>query len=183
MGLKGRSCENAKKPKMESNWKVIYVSSRQEKKVALLLEKQGIEFYLPLIQTVRMWSDRKKKIEIPLFNGYVFVNPEHQQRDLILGLPGVVKYLRYNGEDAGISLKELQLIQTLISKGYDLDENVENVSFEKGEKVKIVSGPLKDYNGEILRMGMDNYAIIIFENFKQTLKVKLPKQILKKTDA
>lgn len=168
---------------MESNWKVIYVSSRQEKKVAQQLEKQGIEYYLPLIQTVRMWSDRKKKVEVPLFNGYLFVNPNALQRDAVLGLPGVVKYLRYNGDDAGISQKELQLIQILISKGYDLTENDDNVSFEKGEKVKIVSGPLKDYKGEILRMGMDNYAIIVFENFKQTLKVKLPKHILKKTDA
>jgi transcription antitermination factor NusG len=49
-----------------------------------------------------------------------------------------------------------------------------------GEEVAITQGPLKNYKGEILRIGSDNYALISFENFGQSLKVKLPKQILKK---
>ena len=55
-------------------WKAIYTSSRQEKKVAAYLEKFEIENYLPIYKSLRFWKDRKKWVEMPLFNGYVFGN-------------------------------------------------------------------------------------------------------------
>ena len=61
---------------MEKNtkkWHVIYTAPRAEKKVNERLESQGVETYLPLQKTLRQWSDRKKKVSIPLFNSYVFV--------------------------------------------------------------------------------------------------------------
>jgi transcriptional antiterminator NusG len=161
-------------------WKVIYVASRQEKKVAVQLEKEQIVYYLPLVQRIRIWSDRKKKVDMPLFNGYVFVKPEGKQRDTILQLGGVVKYLRYNGEDATVSESEIALIKSIVEKGYDVSEYNDNETFLPGEEVAVTQGPLKDYKGQILRIGTDNYALISFDNFGQSLKVKLPKQILKK---
>jgi len=54
-------------------WFAAYTRSRNEKKVAGELEEQHIEYYLPLIKTIRQWSDRKKKVEVPLINSYIFV--------------------------------------------------------------------------------------------------------------
>ena len=65
-------------------WKVIYVASRQEKKVFDRLKKEGIAVFLPLTKKLRQWSDRKKWVEFPLFNGYLFVKPTSIQRDEIL---------------------------------------------------------------------------------------------------
>ena len=58
---------------MEKKWNAIYVASRQEKKVFDVLQKKGIQSYLPLVKTLRQWSDRKKMVEFPLLPGYVFV--------------------------------------------------------------------------------------------------------------
>ena len=66
--LKSELCKS-----YEKYWYAIYVRSRHEKKVHQLLLEIGIESSLPLIKTTRKWSDRKKKVEIPLFRGYVFV--------------------------------------------------------------------------------------------------------------
>jgi hypothetical protein len=49
------------------------VKPNGRKKVAEQLTKMGIECYCPLITQVRQWSDRKKKVVVPLFNSYVFV--------------------------------------------------------------------------------------------------------------
>ena len=57
--------------KDENNWNVVYTASRQEKKVAQRLLENGIENYLPVIKVLNQWSDRKKLVEKPLFNGYV----------------------------------------------------------------------------------------------------------------
>ena len=60
--------------KDNKKWFAIYVKSRSEKKVFKLLEDIGIESFLPLITRVKQWSDRKKKVEEPLFRSYLFVN-------------------------------------------------------------------------------------------------------------
>ena len=61
---------------MKKNWHAIYVASRQEKKVLEALLNKKIEAYLPLIKTLRQWSDRKKLVEFPLMPGYVFVKED-----------------------------------------------------------------------------------------------------------
>ena len=58
----------------ERKWHAIYVNSRSEKKIGDLLLSKSIEAYVPLTKTMRQWSDRKKMVELPLLNGYVFVN-------------------------------------------------------------------------------------------------------------
>ena len=78
-------------------WKVIYTSSRQEKKVSAYLTKFDVEQYLPIYRSLRYWKDRKKWVELPLFNGYIFIKPTDNQRDEVLRIPGVVKYIRHNG--------------------------------------------------------------------------------------
>jgi transcriptional antiterminator RfaH len=61
---------------MEKKWFVFYTKSRQEKKVNELLLKKKFEPFLPMQQVMRQWSDRKKKVTVPLFNSYIFVFAE-----------------------------------------------------------------------------------------------------------
>lgn len=74
------------------NWYVIYTKPKWEKKVAEQLADAGIECYCPLITQVRQWSDRKKKVVVPLFNSYVFVRLEDCDRNLVFQSPGAVRY-------------------------------------------------------------------------------------------
>ena len=60
--------------KDNKKWFAIYVKSRCEKKVNEQLEDIGVESFLPLITRVKQWSDRKKKVEEPLFRSYLFVH-------------------------------------------------------------------------------------------------------------
>ena len=60
--------------KGNKKWFAVYVKSRCEKKVSQQLDDMGIESFLPLITRIKQWSDRKKKVEEPLFRSYIFVN-------------------------------------------------------------------------------------------------------------
>ncbi len=147
-----------------------------------MLTKFGIEHYLPMVKKLRLWSDRKKWVEVPLFNGYVFVKPTEFQRDKVLETPGVVKYLRYNGEDALLRDVEIDFIMRIIQNGYDVE--VSEMQFNKGQLVTITAGPLKGIEAEILRVdGNSNEILIGFETISQTLRVTLPSGILKKKSA
>jgi transcription antitermination factor NusG len=158
----------------QAPWKVIYTASRQEKKVALLLERFGIAYYLPLVKKLRLWSDRKKWVEMPLFNGYLFVQPEPGMRDKVLEIPGVVKYLKYNGADAQVSDNELQLIQKLISTGYNV-ETAEGGHYKKGDKVTIKQGPLKGIEAEVMKdSDGGEFVLLAFDTINQVVRVTLP---------
>ena len=80
---------------METKWYAVYTRPRFEKQVVKALLDQGIEGYLPLIKTMRQWSDRKKMVEVPLFSSYVFVHINRSAYDQVLQTQGVVKYISF----------------------------------------------------------------------------------------
>jgi transcription antitermination factor NusG len=166
------------KSENQTPWKVIYTASRQEKKVAALLDRFGIVYYLPLVKKLRLWSDRKKWVEMPLFNGYVFVRPESNMRDKVLEIPGVVKYLKYNGADGQVSDNELKLIQQLIETGYNV-EAADRVNLKKGDIVTIQQGPLKGIEAEVMKdADGSEYVLLAFETISQVVRVSLPAGLL-----
>ena len=58
------------------NWFVIHTKPRFEKKVEERLLSLGIEAYCPTRKEIRLWSDRKKKIDIPVLPSMVLVRLE-----------------------------------------------------------------------------------------------------------
>lgn len=164
----------------EISWKVVYVASRQEKKVALRLEQQGIQYFLPLYKKMQQWSDRKKWVEFPLFNGYLFVKPDEFERDRVLQTHGVVAYVRYNKEDAFVRDDEIEMIKTMLSSGYSLETMHSPSDFEIGEQVSVSEGPLKGYKVDIIRKNKEELFLVSFDTLGQSIKIELPYHVLAK---
>ena len=97
------------------NWFVIYTKSRQEKKVALELEKMGITVYCPMINQIRQWSDRKKKVEVPLISSYVFVQLKERDRETVFEVPGIVRYVYWLEKPAIVRDEEIAVMKTWLS--------------------------------------------------------------------
>ncbi|MEJ6749836.1 MAG: UpxY family transcription antiterminator [Bacteroidia bacterium] len=166
--------------KVQENWKVVYVASRQEKKASLRMEQLGIVHFLPLYNKLSQWSDRKKWVEVPLFNGYMFVRPTALQRDSILQIPGVVAFVRYNGDDAIVQEKEITTIKTVLASGYSLETINTPQDFIVGEQVEVVEGPLKGRKVDILRQNDKEHFLVSFGTMGQSIKISLPYQALKR---
>ena len=164
----------------KENWKVVYVASRQEKKVFERLQKQEIACFLPLAKKLRQWSDRKKWVEFPLFNGYLFVKPSSLQRDKVLEDNGVVAYVRYNGDDAVIQDKEIETIKSILNSGYSLETINIPEDFEVGNQVLVNEGPLKGSIVDIIRRNSQEYFLVSFDTLGQSIKVELPYHVFKK---
>ena len=148
------------------HWTVIYVASRQEKVVARRLGQLQIEHYLPPVTRMRIWSDRRKKVEMPLFNGYLFVRPAQSQRDLVLQQPGAVAYVRYNGQAARVGDEEIETIRSLIACGYDLEATGIDATTLPGTQVRITQGPLRGFEGEILQTNGGQQFIIALHSIR-----------------
>ena len=163
-------------------WLVVYVSSRQEKKVSAYLTKRKVDNYLPMVRLLRQWSDRKKFVDFPMFPGYLFVRPTATQYDDVITIPGVVNYLKFSREPAIVTNKEIDIIRTIESSGYYAENIPMPTDYELGEKVIVKEGPLRGQTGVLMRKDKEDSFLILFETIGQSLKVKIPYQMLGKVD-
>lgn len=159
-------------------WHAIYVSSRTEKKINDLLNNKGIEAYVPIVKTMRQWSDRKKMVEMPLLNGYVFVKITPLENDKVIQTKGVVNFVRSEGKIAAIRDIEIDRLKQLVQLGYHIEANGINKEYKEGDKVKINSGVLKGIEGYVVEAGEKNQIDVLLESIGQCIRVKLPKELL-----
>lgn len=160
------------------SWYAIYVNSRSEKKVVKMLVEKNIEAYVPIVKTMKQWSDRKKMVEFPLLNGYVFVNINLKDKDIVVQTKGVVNFVRHCGEIAQIREAEIDQLKELVKLGYHLEVSGLKKDYKKGDKVKITSGTLKNVEGFVTENKEGRFIEIILDSIGQLIKVKLPQDLL-----
>ncbi len=141
-------------------WFVIYTQARNEKKVALRLGQIGIEVYCPLVTQIRQWSDRKKKVELPLISSYVFVNIAESEREKVFQVPGVVRYLFWLGKPAIIRDNEIEALKDSLK---EVIFKSEITSLKAGAKVSIPHGPFQGKQGTVSQVGKNSVKIILQE--------------------
>ncbi|KIC03424.1 antitermination protein NusG [Flavobacterium sp. JRM] len=151
------------------NWYVVYTKPKWEKKVADQLNKIGITCYCPLITQIRQWSDRKKKIEVPLFNSYVFVQLEDLDRNLVFQTPGVIRYLFWLGKPAIVRDEEINVIKNSLSS--PIISEVSLVPFKIGDKIKLDSGVFSNQDAIVQEISNTHY-ILVLESLGCVLKIK-----------
>ena len=146
---------------MESvcGWYAVYVASRAEKKVKERLDQAEIENYLPLRTEYRVWSDRKKKISVPLIAGYIFVRVSELSFLSVLTIPGVVTFLKEKGK--AVMIPEVQIERLRFVENH-FEEPIE-MTFEdipQGTLVDVVRGKLAGFQGEMVEF-RDKYRIVL----------------------
>ncbi len=159
-------------------WHALYVASRQEKNAMRLLNEKNIEAYTPIVKTMKQWSDRKKMVELPLLNGYVFVNLSPTENEKTLQTKGVVNFVRSEGKIAVVRDIEIQRLKQLVELGYQMETRGIKSDFKQGEKVKIISGVLKGIEGMVVESKEGKFIDVLLESIGQSIRVKLPEEIL-----
>lgn len=162
----------------EPKWYAFYTKSRHEKKVKELLQRRGFDVFLPMQKVVRQWSDRKKKVEAPLFNSYIFVFvPEHQTTE-VLQIPGIAWSVRHNGKPAFLHEREYKAILRFLETGLTI-EIVAGSDVEEGDQVQVLDGPLKGATGFVARKQPDRFMVLL-EGIGQAMRVEIMPELLKK---
>ncbi|WP_396157239.1 UpxY family transcription antiterminator [Flavobacterium sp.] len=141
-------------------WYAVYTVSRQEKKVATRLAEIGMEVYCPMIIQERQWSDRKKKVEVPLLPSYVFVKLESHDRELVFQVSGIVRYLYWLGKPAIIKDAEIDILQKWLQ---DKVISFEVVGIQKGTLYEIPSGPFIGQKGIVEKIDKSQITLILEE--------------------
>jgi len=136
------------KPVPVEHWYAVSVRPRHEKVVTNHLQKQGLNYFLPIYRSVRRWKDRRKELDMVLFPGYVFVHLNLRNRLGVLRAPGVVQFVTFQGQPAAVPDSEIRALESSLSAGLRPQPHP---YLRQGRKVRVKSGPLMDAEGVMIR--------------------------------
>src|SRR6202041_3900613 len=107
----------ARDPDATPRWYAAYTRANHEKCAAEQLEQRVIEHFLPLYETVHYWKDRRKRMELPLFPGYIFVRVPLQEPLRVLVVPGVVRLVGFDNHPAALPDVEIEGLRSVLGRG------------------------------------------------------------------
>lgn len=168
----GRALETFTRAAAATPWYAIYTRSRHEKRVAAQLAEKKIPTFLPLRVEVHRWQDRYKKVDMPLFRGYVFAQYQHESaaRISILRTTGVVRIVGFGPQDAAVPGEQIETLQRLLETRQLLHRHR---YLQVGERVKVITGALAGVEGILVRVKKRDRLVIAIEPIRQAVAVEL----------
>ncbi|MFZ3262596.1 MAG: UpxY family transcription antiterminator [Terriglobales bacterium] len=139
------------------SWYAVSVYPRHEKQVAQMCQAKGVNYLLPLYSSLRRWKDRKKRLEMVLFPGYVFVNIALTERLRVLVLPGVARFVTFHGQPAVVSDCEIRALGVGVESGLSIQPHP---YLQRGRRVRVRNGPMAGVEGILVRR-KDSFRVII----------------------
>ena len=131
-----------------SPWYVAYTYPRHEKSVVDQLDLRSIETFLPTYTTTSRWKDRRVKLELPLFAGYVFLRIDALDRVKVLSVPSVIRILSFRNSPLTVSDEEVDAIRFCVSRGAQL---APHKFVAVGDRVRVRKGAFEGLEGIVVR--------------------------------
>lgn len=129
-------------------WFAVHTRYQHEKTVAATLVNRGFEVFLPTYDTVHHWTDRKKRVTLALFPGYLFFANEIDRRIQILSTPGVNAIVKAGSVPAEIPNNEIIAIRRMVESALRVEPHP---YINDGDLVTIKTGPLAGLEGIVFR--------------------------------
>jgi transcription antitermination factor NusG len=156
----------------EVRWYALHTRARHEKSVERRLRDQGMEMFLPTALQLHRWSDRTKKVEVPLFSCYVFVrcSLNAEDRSRIYRIEGVHGFVGARGQSLPIPDEQIQSIQKVLTqtapwRSYPF--------LKEGQRVRIRGGAMDGVEGVFLSENGDHSLIISVDAIQRSMAVRI----------
>ncbi|MBO3100241.1 UpxY family transcription antiterminator [Gelidibacter pelagius] len=150
-------------------WYVLITKPKQELKVAERLRDNGFEVCCPTRVEVRQWSDRKKKVTVPLLPSMVLINVAEKDRSQVFTVPGAVRYLFWLGEPAVVPEKEVQVLKDINSQKQQV---ISTEKIEVGQEIDLKAFGLTAKKGTVKYIS-GNQCWVVLQNLGYVIKLKI----------
>ena len=135
-------------PFTEHQWYAGCTAARHEKRVAEQLQSRGVQYFLPLYETIHRWQNGRHRVQLPLFPGYVFVRLALRDRRQVLEIPGFARLVGFSSTPTPLPDSDIEAMQRALEPGLHAHPHP---YLTVGRKVEIVRGPLQGITGVLLR--------------------------------
>lgn len=161
-----------------THWYVVRVKANAERKVAQGLAGRDFEVFLPVLRRVG-GRNRSKRIEVPLFPGYIFARFDGRAALSVLMCPGVLHILSRGSVPEPVDPIEMHALQTVTR----LARSVEPLTtFTTGETVRISAGPLADVHGLVLRDNGGQRLIVSISLLRRSVAAEVEREWVEHLD-
>lgn len=144
-------------------WYVIRTKQNAEKRVLERLVARNFEVFLPQYETIRIWSDRKKKLKVPLIPSHLFIHCSQRDLTQVYGTPGIVTILSEFGKPAIVRPVEIQNMRVLCALEQLPDlQPLEN--WITGTEVEVTEGPFTGLVGVVSKDSKSTKVHIAFHH-------------------
>ena len=151
------------------NWYVLHTKPRSEKMVEEKLLSLGINAYCPTSSEIRLWSDRKKRIEVPVLPSMVLVNIEDKDINKVFECSAVVRYMFWIGKRAIVRQSEIDILKKYLSGDFNI-VNTKFLDLKVGDNFNLSS--LNNEKGIVNRISNNNIWIYL-KSIGYSIKLKL----------
>jgi len=164
--------------KDSQRWYAVYTKSRTEKKAAADLEEKGVEVYLPLLKTLKQWSDRKKWVEEPLFRSYLFVRIYDKNYLDVLQTDGAVRFITFRQKRIPIPDAQIEAVKAFLNDEERI--STQETDYQPGDQIEVVRGPMRGLLGTLVEVKGKQRVLIEIESIGQRLIINIPKSLLER---
>lgn len=138
-------------------WLVLRTRGHHENVVVRSLQQKEINSYLPRHHVVSRSKNRGGTLEVPLFPGYVFVQPRLDQLEKVRCVRGACGFVVRGSKPATMPQKVLDAVRILAGSGADL---AVNPTLTPGLRVQVIAGPFTGIQGELIRVKSQDRLVI-----------------------
>ena len=121
----------------KTNWYAVFTAARAEKRVKERLEQAGIENYLPVRAVEFVRDGQKRRLEIPVITGCIFVRVSEANLPSVLSIWGVIALLQEKQVPVVISDEMIEVV---------------NGKIPVGSGVRVIQGELTGVQGELVEV-------------------------------
>ena len=131
-----------------TNWYAVFTASRAEKRVKERLEQAGIENYLPVRAVEFVRDGQKRRLEIPVITGCIFVRVSEVNLPSVLSIWGVIALLQEKQVPVVISDEQLESFKIL------------NEGLPVGSAIRVLQGELAGVQGELIEVAGGQRVVV-----------------------
>jgi transcriptional antiterminator RfaH len=154
---------------LSREWHIAYTYPKAERKVSKKLENLGVASFLPLHNVIRNWSDRKKKLEVPIFPNYIFVYTSRDERYDTLQIKEIVKYVSFDGKPVTVSEAIINSVKTMLKGNVEVSDE----EYFEGMHIKVTDGVFSGAEGILVRKNSRSRLVIQIEALRRTISVDI----------
>lgn len=159
-------------PNSAQKWYAVHTRSRHEKVVAAQLRGRGVDTYLPLVEEIHRWSDRRKRVQVPLFPGYTFIHACDSAETMatVAQVPSAVGIVGAEVGGTPIPDEEIATVHRLLSNNIPC---VNHPFLKLGQRVRIRGGALDGVEGPLLALKGENCLVVSIELIQRSVAVRI----------
>jgi transcription antitermination factor NusG len=154
----------------DANWYALYTWTNHEKNVARQLAIRSFESFLPLYDQISRWKDRRVRVQLPLFSGYVFVRLALREKLRALQIPGVVRLVGFGGVPVPLSDREMETMRDGLARAVHPEPHP---YLQVGRHVRLNSGPLQGLEGILIKKKTGYRFVLSIELIQRSVAVEV----------